>query len=452
MAIFENVLLALSSIRSNKMRSLLTMLGIIIGIGAVIAIQTVGNSLTGSLSDSMSSFGANNINVSVTSKDGSSSDWRNGGSVRMFGPSNPTAADLITSEMIEEYRTTFGDKVRYIEITESVGTGKMTSRTDSSTTVSATLTGVNLDSRYTKKIDCIYGRFLNQQDIDGGKKVAVVSDRFILDALDCAPVNAIGKSFKLKVTGGGSDMMSGFFGGTSSTSSASSKILELFIVGVYEYEEENTSSLFFSSDDVVTDIYLPITTAKTLNGSSAGTKSFTVSPSNEVDVTSFLTVTGDFFASFYTRNESFTAEATSLSSMLETITEMLSTVSLAISAIAAIALLVGGIGVMNIMTVSVTERTREIGTRKALGAPASAIRTQFIIEAMVVCAIGGIIGVAVGIGFGAAAAKLLGYAAKPTISTILIAVGFSMGIGVFFGYYPANKAAKMNPIDALRYE
>ena len=109
-------------------------------------------------------------------------------------------------------------------------------------------------------------------------------------------------------------------------------------------------------------------------------------------------------------------------------------ISLAISAIAAISLLVGGIGVMNIMTVSVTERTREIGTRKAL------------------CAIGGVIGVGLGIGLGSVLSQVMGYLARPSVAAIIIAVAFSMAIGVFFGYYPAKKAAKMDPIDALRYE
>ena len=120
--------------------------------------------------------------------------------------------------------------------------------------------------------------------------------------------------------------------------------------------------------------------------------------------------------------------------------------------IASISLLVGGIGVMNIMMVSVTERTREIGTRKALGAPASAIRMQFITESVILCLIGGFIGIVLGLALGTVLSNVVGYAAKPSIAAILIAVGFSMAIGVFFGYYPANKAAKLDPIEALRYE
>ena len=125
-----------------------------------------------------------------------------------------------------------------------------------------------------------------------------------------------------------------------------------------------------------------------------------------VDINDFVTTTGEFFSSYYTRNDTWTVEASSLSSMVEELTSMLSTISLGISAIAAISLLVGGIGVMNIMTVSVTERTREIGTRKALGAPNTAIRLQFITEAVVLCLLGGAIGVALGVAIGAGARDL----------------------------------------------
>ena len=131
---------------------------------------------------------------------------------------------------------------------------------------------------------------------------------------------------------------------------------------------------------------------------------------------------------------------------------MLNTVKLAISAIAAISLLVGGIGVMNIMLVSITERTREIGIRKALGASNGAIRTQFIVESVVICLVGGALGILVGFGLGSLGASLIGAPARADLGTVLVAVGFSMGIGVFFGYYPANKAAKLDPIEALRYE
>ena len=205
-------------------------------------------------------------------------------------------------------------------------------------------------------------------------------------------------------------------------------------------------------DQIQTNMYIPLDVAKEIAGADTGYQSVTVVAASGVDVTSFVDTVGSYFASYYTYNDTWTVSASSISSLVESMSEMLGTLSLGISAIAAISLLVGGIGVMNIMMVSVTERTREIGTRKALGAPGSAIRMQFITESVILCLIGGVIGVALGIGLGALLSSVVGMAAKPSIASILIAVGFSMGIGVFFGYYPANKAAQLNPIDALRYE
>ena len=160
----------------------------------------------------------------------------------------------------------------------------------------------------------------------------------------------------------------------------------------------------------------------------------------------------DYFNRFYQRNTDFGVMAISLDSIIDQYTSMMGTIQIAIAVIAAISLLVGGIGVMNIMLVSVTERTREIGTRKALGAKNSAIRMQFIVESVIICLIGGLIGIVVGMSLGYAGAALLKFPARPSLQAILIAVGFSMAIGVFFGYYPANKAAKLDPIEALRYE
>ncbi len=154
----------------------------------------------------------------------------------------------------------------------------------------------------------------------------------------------------------------------------------------------------------------------------------------------------------YRSNKYVMVRAESMDSMIGEMTSSLDMIKLAISIIAAISLLVGGIGVMNIMLVSVTERTREIGTRKALGAKNIAIRVQFIVESMIICLFGGVIGVILGTTLGRLGSTLLGAPGWPSVSIVLIAVGFSMGIGVFFGYYPANKAAKLDPIEALRYE
>ncbi len=141
-----------------------------------------------------------------------------------------------------------------------------------------------------------------------------------------------------------------------------------------------------------------------------------------------------------------------MDSAIETVNSTLRLVSVAIAVIAGISLLVGGIGVMNIMLVSVTERTREIGTRKAIGAKNRHIRMQFVVEAAVVSLVGGIIGIILGIGLGTLAASLFGVTASISWGFVGVTVAVSIAIGIFFGYYPANKAAKLDPIEALRYE
>lgn len=422
MQLFDNIRLAFSSLWTNKLRALLTMLGIIIGIGSVIAIVTLGDSLTGSITDSLQGFGINNITVSLQRK--SEDDETTGGAVRMFGMENPSSEDLFTNAMIEEFRTAYPDEIYAIALSQSLGSGQVQ---QDDTTVQVTAMGVNEEYALANNVNLLHGRFV--KDSDGERQIAVVSDVFCESVFGTSGVSVLGQEFELSVNG---------------------QLLRFYVAGVYEYDDDGFVSM--TGSDPVTELCLPLEAAQKLSGGETGYQSFTVVASTDTDTTAFLEQVESFFASFYTRNESYTATASSMESMLEEMTSMLNTVKLAISAIAAISLLVGGIGVMNIMLVSITERTREIGTRKALGAPGFAIRMQFITEAVVICLVGGALGVALGVGLGAAGAGLLGYAAKPSLTAIGLAVGFSMLIGVFFGYYPASKAAKMDPIDALRYE
>ena len=436
MQLFENISMALASVKSNKMRSALTMLGIIIGIAAVIAIETVGNSMTGSVTDSMAGMGASNISVSVVQKSASNtSGTAQGVTLRRFMDSKPSDADLITDAMMQDFLDAFSGKVDHIELTQQVGSGTAAKYGDPTTTITATVSGANAATLENRDTDSqiLYGRWLDD-DKDAGRKVACVSEKFVAQAIGGTAQEAIGKAVTLTIN---------------------KDLYTFYIEGVYRYTEDSYSSMFSGTDDdsIQTDFYIPLDVAKSIAGAGAGYQSITVvADGTAVNVTSFVDTVGDFFASYYTRNDSWTVSASSLASLLDSMSSMLGTVSLGISAIAALSLLVGGIGVMNIMMVSVTERTREIGTRKALGAPAAAIRMQFITESVILCLIGGIAGILLGLALGAGLSKAVGYAARPSLTAIVVAVGFSMAIGVFFGYYPANKAAKLDPIEALRYE
>ena len=436
MQLFENISMAFASVRSNKMRSLLTMLGIIIGIAAVIAIVTVGNSMTGSVTDSMSGMGVSNITVTVKQKtSGDTQGTAQGVTLRRFMDETPGESDRITDAMIHDFYAAFPDKVDHFEYTVDVGQETISKYGDPTTTIKASVSGVNHDTLANKDDDSqiLYGRWLDD-DKDAGRMLACVSEKFITQAIGGSAQDAIGKSFTLT----GSD----------------GNLYTYFIVGVYKYTEDSYSSMFSSTsdDDIQTNIYIPLDVARSIAGTASGYQSFTVVAANGVDVTSFVNTVGDFFASYYTYNDSWTVSASSISNLVESMTEMLNTVSLGISAIAAISLLVGGIGVMNIMLVTVTERTSEIGLKKAIGAKKKRILAQFLTEAAVLTSMGGIIGVVVGNILAKVISNMTDTPTAISIPVIVVSVVFSMLIGILFGLLPSIKAANLNPIDALRHE
>ncbi|PKM49714.1 MAG: ABC transporter permease [Firmicutes bacterium HGW-Firmicutes-7] len=423
----ENILLALAGLRANKMRALLTMLGIIIGIASVIAIVTVGNSLNASITSSMEDMGANSIIVNIREK-GDDSDEIGGGppGMQTTAVAKPDEEDLLSEDDIETFTSRFSDKVANISISHGVGSAKAQ---DGRLYANVSVSGVNNGYEKANNLELLTGRFITERDIKSVRKVAVVSDKLVSNMFSNRE-NPLGKEIKIY---------------------DADSIETYTIVGIYKYEPSLFSTSSASEKDIDTGFYIPVTLAK-LDATTKNYQTFTIVTKTGVDATLFTREIEDYFAKIYINNTKWEAGVMNMESTISSLTSMLDTVSIAIAVIAGISLLVGGIGVMNIMLVSVTERTREIGTRKALGAKNLNIMIQFIVESVIICIIGGLIGIVLGLLLGFFGASLLGYPATASPSIIVISVSLTMLIGVFFGYYPANKAAKLNPIEALRYE
>ncbi|MCL2855613.1 MAG: ABC transporter permease [Defluviitaleaceae bacterium] len=418
MLLWENIQLALEGLRANKMRSLLTMLGIIIGTGAVIAIVTVGGALTQVITAQMRSIGANNVQVTLHPRGGLDFTVGFGGA-----PPAPLQRDLMTGEMVNRFYTAHHHSIAALALTRPVGSGWAANGEDASI---ASIIGVNSDFKRVNSVEIVSGRFIGE----GDGLYAVISHHLAQELFPQS--DPLGQKIRIDI-GENTD----FFA----------------IIGVYEHTAMSLPFLGMGNNAAGhNDLYIPISAAGMMAEDGQGFQSFVVMAEDGVDIDGFVAQIIDFFSPLYAHNPRFTVAALPMATILGVTETMMAAISIAVAVIAGISLMVGGVGVMNIMLVSVTERTREIGTRKALGATNAAIRLQFVAEAVIICAIGGAFGVILGIVLGYAGSLFLENPVLPPLSIIFIALGFAMAIGLFFGYYPANKAAKLDPIEALRHE
>ena len=385
----QSVKMAIKSIVGNKGRSALTMLGIIIGVSSVILLTGIGSGTTKAITDQISSMGTRLITVSLGRR----------GSTRSINYD-----DL--SEYVRDNPQFFKNITPYISGTAQAKLGSENFRTS--------LDAANAQYERIKNVELINGRFITDTDCENRSYVAVVGTYIQRELF--GGINPVGETIKLNGK-------------------------QFKIVGVYDEVADSTEN---SQDNKVT---IPYTTAmRFLKNKIISTYYFEATDENIVDIA--VSSLKAFLTRRFGSDSGFSV--TSVSAIIDTMNEILGMMTTMLAGIAAISLIVGGIGVMNIMTVSVSERTREIGIRKAIGARTTDILLQFLIESVLLSAIGGVIGILVGIGFGPVVKSLLGLEFAVQMNMVLVSFGFSAAIGVFFGIAPAKKAANLHPIEALR--
>ena len=404
----STIKISLRALRVNKMRSALTMLGIIIGVGAVIAMLAVGTGARQRISEQISSMGSNLIMV----LSGASSS----GGIRMGAGTQPTLS-LGDSDAIKKEATSVQEVAPVLGGVAQVVYGNQN--------WSTAVTGTSPSMLIVRDWDLSAGRPFTDEDVKSATKVCIIGQT-IVDNL-FGSIDPVGQVIRIKK-------------------------IPFTVVGILEAKGQSPSGQ--DQDDV---IFIPVTTAqKKVFGTAfpgmiriimVKAKSPEVMAKAEQEITDLLRQRHRIGPK---QENDFTVR--NLTQLLQTAEQSTKVMTILLGAIASVSLIVGGIGIMNIMLVSVTERTREIGIRMAVGAKTWDIRLQFIIEAITLSLIGGIVGIVIGISVSKVLATTAGWAVIVSPFSVMISFGFSALVGVFFGFYPAYKASLLDPIEALRYE
>lgn len=390
MGIWPIVKLAIAGIQANKMRSFLTMLGVIIGVAAVIILVSIGEGTTQSVTNSIQAMGSNLINVNIR---------------------NNETNETLTYDEVMEWKDKEG-----VQGVAPVINGNVTIKYGS-VSYDTSLEGVNDEYQEVRNHKVQAGRFILPADLSLRQKVVLLGSEVSQQLF--GNMNPVGETVKID--------------------GKNFKVIGLL-------EEKGSASMGSNDDKVI----IPLTTAERLL-SSIGIRSVYIQAQSPDVVNNVVAEIESILYRKLNENEE-AYRVFNQAEMLSTVSQVTGTLTAMLGGIAGISLLVGGIGIMNIMLVSVTERTREIGIRKAIGAKRRDILRQFLIEALVVSGAGGIIGILVGIGGSRAIGSIMSMQTSVSLKIMGLAFGFSVLIGIVFGMYPANKAAKLNPIEALRFE